>query len=99
MQPVDVLLAHKESIAARIEQVISGSRSSIVAALFRFNNRRLAGALQEASERGVSIRLVLDRNKYEQTEVTRDILAAGRFPFRLSYGRNGSASKPSTTTS
>jgi len=93
LPPVEVLLTREESIAAKIDRLIGGSRSSIVAALYRLNSQRLARALREAGERGVSIRLVLDRTKYEETEGTREIVANSRFAFRLTYGRKGGASK------
>jgi len=93
LPPVDVLLTREESVAANIDRLIGGSRSSIVAALYRLNSKRLGRALGEAGERGVSIRLVLDRTKYEETEVTREIVANGRFAFRLTHGRRGRASK------
>jgi mitochondrial cardiolipin hydrolase len=91
--PLEVLLAREESIAARIDRLIRGSQSSIVAALYRLNSQRLGRALWGAGERGVSIRLVLDRTKYEETEVTREIVANSRFAFRLTHGRKGRASK------
>lgn len=93
MPAVEVVLAREESVAAKIEGLIGGSRSSIVAALYRLNSKRLGRALREAAERGVSIRLVLDRTKYEETGVTREIVANGRFAFRLTHGRKGRASK------
>jgi mitochondrial cardiolipin hydrolase len=90
---VEVLVAREESIAAKIEQLVAGSQSSIVAALYRLNSKRLGRALREASERGVSIRLVLDQTKYKETEATREIVANSRFAFRLTHGRKGRASK------
>jgi mitochondrial cardiolipin hydrolase len=91
--PVEILLTREESIAAKIDRLIGGSRSSIVAALYRLNSKRLGRALGEASERGVNIRLVLDRTKYEETEATREIVASGRFAVRLTQGRKGQSSK------
>ncbi|MGO9269343.1 MAG: phospholipase D-like domain-containing protein [Terriglobia bacterium] len=93
LPPVEVLLTREESIAAKIDRLIGGSRSSIVAALYRLNSKRLGRALQEAAERGVSIRVVLDWTKYEESEVTREIVANGRFAFRLAPGRKGRGSK------
>jgi len=93
LPPVEVLLTREESIAAKIERLIGESRTSIVAALYRLNNKRLGRALREAAERGVSIRLVLDRTKYEETQVTREIVANGGFAFRLTHGRKGRTSK------
>jgi len=90
---VEVLLAREGSIAGRIQQLLAGSRSSICAALYRLNNKALGRSLREAVERGVSLRLVLDRTKYENTEVTREIVADGRLAFRLSDGPKGVGSK------
>jgi phosphatidylserine/phosphatidylglycerophosphate/cardiolipin synthase-like enzyme len=91
--PPEVVLTRGESIAERIERLIGESRSSIDAAMYRLTSRRLARALQEASARGVRVRLVLDRNKYDEAQVTREILADERLPFRLAYGRQGRGSK------
>jgi len=91
--PVEVLLAREESVATKIEWLIDASRTSIVAALYRLNSTRLGEALRKAAERGVRIRLVLDRTKYEQTKATRQILDGGRLAFRLTDGRTGRKSK------
>jgi phosphatidylserine/phosphatidylglycerophosphate/cardiolipin synthase-like enzyme len=44
-------------------------------------------------ERGINIRLIIDRNKYEESVATRQLLSGCPFPFRLTYGRAGAGSK------
>ena len=89
----EVVFARTGSIAETIERLVEATRVSIHAALYRFNNQRLAHALQQAHARGAEIRLVIDRNKYEESQSTRRILAESWFPFRLAYGRDGAGSK------
>lgn len=81
------------SVAEVIERLIGEATTSIDAALYRLNHPRLAGALEEATRRGVRVRLVLDRNKYEETRATRELLASSEVPFRLLNGRQGPGSK------
>ncbi len=90
---IDVVLTRVCSVAEVIERQIQAATISLDAALYRFNNQRLAYALDTARRRGVRIRLVLDRNKYEESRATQELLAGGRFPFRLAYGRQGPGSK------
>jgi phosphatidylserine/phosphatidylglycerophosphate/cardiolipin synthase-like enzyme len=90
---MEVVFARTGSVADTIERLVEGARVSIHAALYRFNNQRLARALQQADARGAEIRLVTDRNKYEESHSTRRILAESSFPFRLTYGRDGAGSK------
>jgi len=90
---IEVVFARTGSIADTIERLVGNARISIHAALYRFNSQRLAGALEQAHARGVEIRLVTDRNKYRESQSTRRVLAEGSFPFRLTYGRDGSGSK------
>lgn len=66
---------------------------SLDAALYRLNNPRLAEALVECGRRGVRVRLVVDRGKYEEDAATRRLLESGRIPFRLAGGRVGPPSK------
>ena len=89
----EVVFARTGSVAETIERLVETTRLSIHAALYRFNNQRLAHALQQAHTRGAEIRLVIDRNKYEESQSTRRILAESSFPFRLTYGRDGAGSK------
>ncbi len=86
-------MAREGSVADVLQRLIEQTATSLDAALYRFDNPRLARALQEAAQRGVRIRLLADRNKYEETAVTRDLLAKACVPFRLLYGRQGRGSK------
>jgi len=90
---MELVLTRSQSAAARIEQLIRNSSRSVDAALYRFNNPRLAEALMDAARRRVTLRLVLDRNKYEESRSTREIFSGGTMPFRLSCGRQGPGSK------
>lgn len=89
----ELLLTRSSSVAEAIERLIGASKTSIDAALYRLNHPRLAHALEDAAARGVRVRLVLDRNKYEETRATRELLAGSAIPFRLGYGRGGPGSK------
>ena len=66
---------------------------SIDAALYRLNHPRLARALEEAVERGVRVRLVVDGSKYNESRATQELLARAIIPFRLAHGRQGRGSK------
>ncbi len=89
----EVFMAREGSVADVVERMIERTTRSLDAALYRFDNSRLARALEKAVQRGVRIRLVVDRNKYEETAATRELLAKGCLPFRLLYGRQGRGSK------
>ena len=89
----EVILTRAGSVGEVIERLIKKVTTSVDAALYRFNNPRLVRTLEGAIERGVSVRLVLDRNKYEESPATRDLFANGRIPFRLLYGRQGPGTK------
>jgi len=89
----EVVFSRKRSVAEVLEEVIHSARKSVDGALYRFNSRRLAQALQEANDRGLRVRLVLDYNKYEESQATRELLSKSSVPFRLSYGKDGPGSK------
>ncbi len=89
----EVIFTRSKSIAEAIEQLIHSTQNSLNAALYRFNSQRLARALDEAHRRGVRVRLVTDRNKYEESSATRQLLSNHHFPFRVTYGRDGAGSK------
>lgn len=91
--PANVLLTRTNSVTEAIERLLEAAGQSVEAALYRLNHPRLARALADAAARGVRVRLVLDRGKYEETRATRDLLAASRISFRLSDGRAGADSK------
>jgi mitochondrial cardiolipin hydrolase len=88
-----VILTRGHSIAEEIERLVRAAQASVDAALYRLNNPYLARVLAEAAGRGVRLRVVLDRGKYEETTATREILSEARLSFRLSYGRLGRGSK------
>ena len=89
----DVLFSREESVQAFIEQLIGTATTSVEAALYRMNNPALAHALEEAFQRGVRVRLVLDRNKFKEDGTTHQLLSEVSFPYRLLYGREGQGSK------
>jgi phosphatidylserine/phosphatidylglycerophosphate/cardiolipin synthase-like enzyme len=73
--------------------LLRATSRSIDAALYRLNHPRLARVLEEAVERGVRVRLVVDGNKYTESRATQELLARAIVPFRLAYGRQGTGSK------
>ena len=81
------------SAAALIERHLQECAASLDLALYRLNHPRLFGALDDAVRRGVRVRLVLDRNKYDETPATQQLLAEAQTPFRLLHGRLGPGSK------
>ena len=89
----DILFSRDGSVQAYIEQLLGAATSSVEAALYRLNNPSLARALEEAYQRGVRIRLVLDRTKFEEYRTTRQLLSEVSFLYRLLYGREGQGSK------
>jgi mitochondrial cardiolipin hydrolase len=91
--PNDVILTRHRSIAEEIERLVQAVEASLDAALYRLNNPRLARILAEAAARGVKVRLVLDRGKYEETLATRELVTEESLAFRLIPGRLGRGSK------
>jgi mitochondrial cardiolipin hydrolase len=89
----EAVFARNRSIAEVIENLVASSHASIDAAVHRLNSQRLARALARARERGVDVRLVLDRSKFEKSQATRRLLSASGLPFRLACGRDGGESK------
>ena len=65
----EVLFTRGQSVGQKLERLIEASTMSFDAAFYRFNNERLARALDEARQRGVRIRLVVDRGKYQESTV------------------------------
>ena len=94
MEQVEVIFTRSRSGAEALEEVISGARVSIVAALYRLANPRLVAALGAARQRGVSIRLSLNFNDhYEENRAAQAALRERSIPFRLLGGRKGTHSK------
>jgi phosphatidylserine/phosphatidylglycerophosphate/cardiolipin synthase-like enzyme len=89
----DVLFSREGSVQAFIERLSGTATTSVEAALYRINNPALARGLEAAYRRGVRVRLVLDRNKFEVDHTTRQLLAEVSFPVRFLYGREGQGSK------
>jgi len=89
----EVVFTRAQSVAEAIEGLIQKAKVSVDAALYRFNSQRLAHSLEGANKRGLRIRLVIDHNKYKESQATRELLSNGALPFRLCYGRNGPGSK------
>lgn len=88
-----VIFTRSGSIAGEITRRVARALHSVDAALYRFNQLELARVLGEASRRGLSVRLVLDRQKYEQDQTTQQLLREHALSFRLIGGLRGSASK------
>jgi phosphatidylserine/phosphatidylglycerophosphate/cardiolipin synthase-like enzyme len=90
---VQAVFARTESIAEAIEASLRETQVSLNAALYSFSSQRLFKALCDAQERGVRVRLLVDRGKYEANQATRELLARAPFDFRVARGRNGAGSK------
>jgi mitochondrial cardiolipin hydrolase len=94
MEQVEVIFTRSQSGADILEDLMSAARVSIVAALYRLANARLASALGAARQRGVSTRVCLNSNDhYEENRAAQAILRNHSIAFRLLGGRAGTASK------
>lgn len=87
------LFTSQGPVVDTIERLLLEARFSVDAALYRITNPRLARALGQAQDRGIRVRMLVDRNKYQQTAVTRQILADNSLPFQAIYGRKKKGSK------
>ncbi len=93
-EPVNqTLFTSQGSVARSIERLLLEARVSVDAALYRITNPRLARALGKARDRGLRVRLLVDRNKYQATAVTRKLIAQNSLPFQAIYGRKEKGSK------
>jgi phosphatidylserine/phosphatidylglycerophosphate/cardiolipin synthase-like enzyme len=90
---MDVKFARSGSVADVITRLMHGVSRSVDAALYRFNHPGLAHALEEAAQRGVRVRLIVDGNKYKESQATQELLSGKIIPFRLAFGRQGRGSK------
>jgi mitochondrial cardiolipin hydrolase len=90
---IRTLFTSQGPLADTIERLILEARFGVDAALYRITNPRLARALGQGRNRGLRVRLLIDRNKYQETEVTRQLLAENSLPFQAIYGRKGRGSK------
>ncbi|MEJ2010355.1 MAG: phospholipase D-like domain-containing protein [Acidobacteriota bacterium] len=89
----ETLFTSEHSVASAIEELLQQAHTSVDAAVYRITNPRLARALGEARNRGLQVRLLVDRNKYEKTSATRELLAENSVPFHAIYGRKKKGSK------
>ena len=90
---IEAKFTRNESVADVIVRVLGDASSTIEGALYRFNHPVLAQALENAVERGVRVRILVDGNKYKENRSTQELLSGAIIPFRLSYGRRGRGSK------
>lgn len=87
------LFTSQDSVAGAIERLLQEARASVDAALYRITNPHLARALGQAQDRGLRVRLLVDRNKYQETSSTRKLLLENSLPFHAIYGRKEKGSK------
>ncbi len=90
---MEIKFARSESVAGVIMRLLREASTSIDAALYRFNHPGLAQGLEEAAQRGVRVRLLVDGNKYKESPTTQELLTGAIIPFRLAFGRQGRGSK------
>jgi mitochondrial cardiolipin hydrolase len=90
---MEAKFARSESVADAIMNLLHEASSSIDGALYRFNHPGLAQALEDAVQRGVRARLLVDGNKYKESRTTQELLSSAVIPFRLAFGRQGRGSK------
>lgn len=90
---MEIKFARSESVADIIMQLLREASSSIEGALYRINHPGLAQALEEAAQRGVRVRVLIDGNKYKESRITQELFDGALFPFRLAFGRLGRGSK------
>ncbi|HEX5483148.1 MAG TPA: phospholipase D-like domain-containing protein [Terriglobia bacterium] len=90
---VDVLFTRSADVAGEIQSLIRSAAVSIDAALYRLSHPALVHALSEAAGRGVRVRLVLDRGKFQENRFVHGALPQSGIGFRLSDGRRTKASK------
>lgn len=88
-----LFFTRSDSAANAIEELINHARASVDVALYRLSNPQLARALHNAFERGVQVRVVLDRQKYKLTQFSQELLREVEMPYRLLSGRGGRYSK------
>ena len=90
----EVIFTRSGCPAAVIEGLVRPAVVSVVAALYRLSNPRLAAALKQARERGLSVRVVLNENDhYEENQAARRTLRDCNIAFRILHGRAGDKSK------
>ncbi len=86
--PAQVFFSPHGGARQRLLQAIRGARTSLDVAVYNFTSAELAEALFHARDRGVRVRLVLDRERYEEGGVT--ILALRKSSLAVrAWGRRG----------
>ena len=88
-----MIFTRNHSVAKVIEDRIGQTSISLDVALYRLNNPKLAGAVSDAARRGVLVRGIIDRRKYEEDTQTRLLLQDSGLAFRLLPGRGRKGSK------
>ena len=89
----EVVFSRDTPVAEFLETLLGETETSIEAALHQLNNPRLIRALVEASHRGVQVRLLLDRTKFEEADWIFPALSNGHLSVKLLNGRLGPASR------
>ncbi|MEO5863098.1 MAG: phospholipase D family protein [Burkholderiales bacterium] len=76
---VRVLFTPGDNVAASITQAIRNAKRNIRIQAFSFTNKAIARALQEASRRGIEVKLLADRDQFERGAgfLLRDLKQAG----------------------
>jgi mitochondrial cardiolipin hydrolase len=91
-QAARVLFTSQASVAIAIEGLLRKATASVDAALYRLTNPQLTKALERAHRRSLRVRVLTDQGKYEETQVTRDLLADTSISFRTLNGCQGRGS-------
>jgi phosphatidylserine/phosphatidylglycerophosphate/cardiolipin synthase-like enzyme len=84
----DVFFSPHGGARQRLLQAIRESRTSIDVAVYNFTSAELAEALFQARDRGVRVRLILDRERYEEGGATILALRKSDLPVRA-WGERG----------
>lgn len=85
----DVYFSPRGAARQRLLQAIRESRASIDVAVYNFTAAELAQALFAARHRGVRVRVILDRERYEEGGATIRALRQSDLPVRALGAREG----------
>jgi mitochondrial cardiolipin hydrolase len=89
----EVLFTSSVPVAERIKRLLAEASGSIDCALYRLGNATLAQGLRDAAQRGVPVRVILDRGKVGEGLSRPGWLEESSVACRLSAGRSGLKSK------
>jgi mitochondrial cardiolipin hydrolase len=93
-QANEVIFTRSQSGAETLERLIASAAESIVVALYRLSNFRLAEALHAARLKGASVRLCLNHNDhYDENREAQSTLARYGIHVRVAAGRHIKGSK------